>query len=156
MASQLADLGGATLHVDELGEGFHAILTLQAIEQTTVLVIDDNEDALHLMQRYAAATPFRVIGSGAPDQIFSLVEEHRPEIIVLDVMMPEISGWNVLNDLRQHPATEKIPVIMCTILPQEELAQSLGASGYIRKPVTREAFLDALNQTVERTAPKSR
>ena len=155
MAFQLAELGGAKLNVDETGDRFHSTLTLQAIEQMPVVVIDDNEDALHLMQRYASGTPFRVVGASTPDKIFTLVEEHDPEIIVLDVMMPEVSGWNVLNELRRHPATEHIPVIMCTILPQEELAQSLGASGYIRKPVTREAFLDALNRTVARMAPES-
>ena len=155
MAFQLAELGGAELSVDETGDRFHSTLTLQAIEQMPVVVIDDNEDTLNLMQRYASGTPFRVVGASTPGQIFMLVEEHNPEIIVLDVMMPEVSGWNVLNELRRHPATKHIPVIMCTILPQEELARSLGASGYIRKPVTREAFLDALNRTVARMAPES-
>lgn len=74
-----------------------------------------------------------------------MAQESPPRIIVLDVMMPEIDGWEVLGRLRQHPLTSHIPIIICTILAEEELALSLGASGFLRKPVSREAFLGALD-----------
>ena len=155
MAFQLAELGGVRLSMDEFKDGFHARLRLQAVEQMPVLLIDDNEDALRLMQRYASGTPYRLIVSSSPNQIATLVQEHDPQIIVLDVMMPDVSGWSVLTELRTHPPTKNIPIIICTILPQEDLANSLGASGYIRKPVMREAFLDALNRAVARMALES-
>lgn len=154
MATQLAELSGGRLSLDESKDRFHAKLMLQAIERFPVLLIDDNEDALRLMQRYASGTPFQLIGSSIPSQVIPLVEEHTPQVIVLDVMMPDVSGWNILTELRSHPITKDLPVIMCTILPQEELAQSLGASGYIRKPVMRQTFLDALNQAAAQMAPE--
>ena len=61
-------------------------------------------------------------------------------------MMPQLDGWELLGRLRQHPRTSYIPIVVHTILPQEELALSLGASAFIQKPVTRQAFLAALDQ----------
>ena len=63
-------------------------------------------------------------------------------------MMPQVDGWRVLGRLRQHPLTGHIPVVVCTILSQEALALSLGASAFIRKPITRRAFLAALDDQV--------
>jgi CheY-like chemotaxis protein len=62
--------------------------------------------------------------------------------------MPQTDGWRVLSQLRQHPLTSHIPVIVCTILVQEALALSLGACAFLRKPVTRQAFLAALDRLV--------
>jgi CheY-like chemotaxis protein len=85
-----------------------------------------------------------------------LAEELFPKVIVLDVMMPQIDGWELLASLRQHPNTSHIPVVVCTILPQEDMALSLGASGFVRKPVTRHIFLAALDRQVAPTEPQSR
>jgi CheY-like chemotaxis protein len=78
-----------------------------------------------------------------------------PQAILLDVMMPQVDGWKVLARLRQHPATEQIPVIVCTIMAQEELALALGAGGFLRKPVSRQDFLDALDRS-DQLASESR
>ena len=59
-------------------------------------------------------------------------------------------GW-----LREHPRTRDIPIVICTVLPQEELALSLGASGFVRKPVTRRGFLAALDEQVALMARES-
>jgi CheY-like chemotaxis protein len=69
---------------------------------------------------------------------------------VLDVMMPEVDGWKVLAQLRQHPATADLPILVCTILPQEEIALDMGASGFHSKPVTRQQFLAALDAQIDR------
>ena len=79
-----------------------------------------------------------------------------PLIIVLDVMMPGVDGWEVLGNLRQNPVTSSIPIVVCTILPQVEMARLLGASAFLSKPVTRHAFLAVLTQQTEATAPESR
>jgi CheY-like chemotaxis protein len=69
-------------------------------------------------------------------------------VIVLDVMMPRIDGWEMLGRLRSNRATSHVPVIVCTIMAQEELALSLGAAGFLKKPVTRQDFLAALDRQV--------
>jgi CheY-like chemotaxis protein len=70
-------------------------------------------------------------------------------------MMPQVDGWKLLGQLREHPLSEHIPIVVCTILAQEELALSLGASAFLRKPFKRQAFLAVLDSVV-RTGTESR
>jgi CheY-like chemotaxis protein len=121
-------------------------LLLPIQEQIPVLLIDDNEDALDLFHRYTTGSRYRLISTKDPGDILELVKKTNPEVIVLDIMMPETNGWTVLGMLKNHPLTAKIPVMICTILPQKDLAYSLGASGFINKPINRQDFLAALNQ----------
>jgi CheY-like chemotaxis protein/transcriptional regulator with XRE-family HTH domain len=146
MAARLAATcgGGVTTGAD--GQAPVVTATLPASEQTPVLVIDDNVNTLRLLQRYSSSTRYRVIPAATLPEGLALARETTPCVIVLDVMMPEVDGWEVLGRLRQHPLTGHIPVVVCTILAEEELALSLGASGFVRKPVSREAFLDALDR----------
>ncbi len=67
-------------------------------------------------------------------------------MILLDVMMQHVDGWQVLSDLRQEPTTSHIPVIICTILPVEGMALSLGANAFLQKPVSQQQFLHALDE----------
>jgi CheY-like chemotaxis protein len=148
MAGELAAMsGGRVAWLDE-SVGFGIQLTLPALNQLTVLAIDDNLDTLQLMERYTAGTRYRLIGCQDPDRIASMVETHAPQVIILDVMMPKVDGWKLLGRLRQHPATEDIPVVICTVLTQEKLARSLGAAGYLRKPLSRQDLLATLNRQV--------
>ena len=154
MTRQLAELCGGRLTHSGEGEEFNAKLALPALEKLPVLVIDDNADTLQLLQRYTSGTRYRFIGTQELDQALSLAEEISPLIIVLDVMMPQVDGWEILGRLRQHPLTSHIPIIVCTILAQEELALSLGASAFVRKPATRQAFLTALDHQVTLLEPE--
>ena len=151
LARQLAELcGGRLAHAGD-EEPFDARLTLPSMEQLPVLVIDDNADTLQLLRRYAAGTRYHLATTQDPAQALSLADKVLPRIIVLDVMMPRVDGWKVLAQLRQHPSTGHTPIVVCTILPQEEMAFALGASGFIRKPVTRQAFLAALDHQITQT-----
>lgn len=146
MAQQLADLCGYRLALSADARAFDAVLTLPALERLPVLVIDDNVDTLQLLQRYASGTRYHLITTTDPGQALSLAEKSAPKIIVLDVMMPQVDGWEVLERLRQHPLTVEIPIIVCSILDQKRFALFLGASGFVHKPITRQAFLAALDQ----------
>ena len=148
LARQLADLFGGSLTILDDEEVFSTTLALPVQGQVSVLAIDDNPDTLHLLQRYTAGTRYRLVGTQNPHQALSMAGELSPRIIVLDVMMPEVDGWEMLGRLRQHPLTAHIPIVVCTILTQEELALSLGASAFVRKPITRQAFLAALDRHV--------
>ena len=148
MARRLACLSHGTLQLEDCAEGFRATLIIPARQQVTVLVIDDNADMLRLVKRYAAGTRYQIIGLDDPDQALDMACQRAPHVIVLDVMMPQTDGWQVLRMLRAHPATTAIPIIVCSIVGREELAYALGANECLRKPVTRRAFLDALAQQV--------
>ncbi len=146
VARQLAANCGGSLAISQEGGAFAAALMLPAAEQVPVLVIDDHVDTLQLLQRYATDTRYRVHIAQNAEQAFALAREVSPQAIVLDVMMPEVDGWELLGRLKQHPLTSGLPVIACTILAQEELAYSLGVSGFMRKPVSRRDFLAALDR----------
>ncbi|MDF1515045.1 MAG: response regulator [Anaerolineae bacterium] len=129
--------------------GFDVMLSLHAQEWIPVLVVDDSNDTFQLLRRYAAGTRYRLISVRQPSKVLKLVETLRPRMIVLDVMMPGIDGWEVLSRLKQNQHTADIPVLVCTILPQEELAHFLGASAFLSKPVRRQDFLAALDAQME-------
>jgi CheY-like chemotaxis protein len=157
MARQLTALSGGQLVVSMDGaEGpFAAKLILPACARVPVLAIDDNVDTLRLLQHYVSDTRYHVLGAQDPGKALDLAVSHSPQAIVLDVMMPQVDGWEVLARLQQHPYTGHIPIVVCTILAQEELAMSLGAHAFVHKPVTRQAFLAALDR-VTPMAPASR
>lgn len=120
-------------------------MTLPSEQQLTVLAVDDNPDTLQLFSRYTANTRYTVIGVHQPEQVIAVAARVAPQIVVLDVMLPGIDGWQLLGQLRAHPALATTPILVCTILPQEQLARALGASGFLRKPVGRDEFLAALD-----------
>ncbi|MCS7059769.1 MAG: response regulator [Anaerolineae bacterium] len=155
-AQRLATLAGGRLECRTLENDVRAArLSLPKIEQLTVLAIDDNLDALHLFQRYLAGSRYALIGARDPLRGLALAEEIRPRVIVLDVMLPGLDGWELLGRLRENPATQRIPVVICTILPQEDLALTLGAAGFLRKPVSRERLLAVLDQQIEGAQEKA-
>lgn len=145
-ARQILSLcGGSIVYANE---ALYSTVTLHlpAAGQVAVLVVDDHADTLTLLQRYVAGTRYRIVPCMAPDAVFALVQEHSPQVVMLDVMMPQMDGWELLGRLRQHPMSSNLPVVVCTVLPEKELALSLGANGFLTKPVTRESLILALDQ----------
>jgi CheY-like chemotaxis protein len=74
----------------------------------------------------------------------------------MDVMLPGMDDWDLLGRLRAHPRMHATPIIACTILPQEKLALALGAAGFLRKPISRETFLAALDRQMDLLSKGSR
>jgi hypothetical protein len=103
----------------------------------TVLVIDDNPEARDLIGRFLEAEGFTVIEAADGPTGIQLARTHRPNAITLDVLMPGMDGWAVLNELKADPDLTTIPVIMATVLDNRSLGFSLGASEYLTKPVDR-------------------
>jgi CheY-like chemotaxis protein len=146
LTQQLARLSKGALRVGPPdAECFEAVLSLPALEQRVVLIVDDNADTLQLLERYAAGTPYNVLTTRDPERVIEMAEKHAPHVVVLDVMMPQVDGWMLLGRLRHHPVTQDTPIVVCTILAQEKLALSLGANGVLKKPVSRQDFLAALD-----------
>ena len=115
----------------------------------SILVIDDSLDSLHLLEHYLADTRYRLVSTNDPQQAIPMAEGSAARVIVVDLMMPRIDGWTLLQRLHNHPVTANIPVIICSILRQEELAQSLGASAYLRKPINQAEFLALLDRLTD-------
>lgn len=137
---RLVELFQGQLDVTAGLAGVSATIRVPAIEQLPILAIEDNADTVQLWQRYVQDSPFHLVGVTEPREAVAMAASLQPCAIVLDVMMPGIDGWELLGQLRHHPATGGIPVIVCSVHPQGELALSLGASAFVRKPVTRQVF----------------
>ena len=140
-----AQVGGQVEVGDEGGE-LRVCLRLPSAREEHVVVIDDNPKALRLFRRYLEPHRFRLTlvqeSRGALEQI----RELRPDAVLLDVMMREVDGWQILQSLKTDPGTRDIPVIVCSVLNEAELAHILGADAYLRKPVSQSELVLALRQ----------
>jgi CheY-like chemotaxis protein len=126
-------------------------IELPTADKMTVLVIDDNADLVHFYRRYTTGTRYQIVHLAEGQNALDTVKEVKPHIIVLDVMLPDTDGWELLTDLREQPATKTIPIIVCSVIRRAELALSLGASLYLPKPVGRRQFIEALDQVLMTT-----
>ncbi|MHB0874521.1 MAG: response regulator [Anaerolineae bacterium] len=113
-----------------------------------VLVIDDEAAAVHLVRRYVEGLGFRVVGLDDPREAYAVTVDVSPAVILLDVLMSGRDGWEVLQQLKALPETRAVPIIVCSVWNEPELAQSLGATAFIRKPVTRSLLLEALRRVL--------
>jgi CheY-like chemotaxis protein len=127
-------------------EGMQEICLKSCQRKALILLIDDNEGLSHLLQRYLTDDAYTVMSAPNTEEGLQLVQQLQPDVIILDVMMPGIDGWEVLQRLRTNRETQFIPVIICSVINDPELAFALGASQYVPKPVTREALRAALQQ----------
>ena len=110
----------------------------------TVLVIDDNPAVHDLLQHYLTKEGFRVVTAAAGAEGVQIARDLRPDVIVLDVMMPSMDGWAVLTALKADAGTADIPVIMLSIVDDKNLGFALGASDYLTKPIDRDRLVSVL------------
>jgi PAS domain S-box-containing protein len=121
----------------------------------TVLVIDDEPNSRELMARYLRKEGYRVVEAPSGPTGLKAARETRPDVITLDVLMPEMDGWAVLMELKSDPELARIPVIMATITDQRNLGIALGASEYLTKPIDRERLAAVLRKYSGDGAPRS-
>jgi CheY-like chemotaxis protein len=119
-------------------------LALPQAAQRRVLVIDDNQDLVELFRRYLAGHPYQVQSASSVDEGLAQVRRTLPDAVVLDLMMPGRDGWELLAALRQDLALRRVPVIVCSVLHEPELAHALGAQRVLKKPVGASELLAAL------------
>ena len=111
-----------------------------------VLSIDDDEQVIRLYERFLKPHGYTVVPLTDPTRAVERASELHPFAITLDVMMPEKDGWQVLNDLKTHEETRDIPVMICSILEEEEKGFSLGAADYLVKPFLHDDLANALQR----------
>ena len=114
----------------------------------SVLVIDDEPMAAELLRTYLAGTEFEVKSEETAEAAIQTSLTVLPDVIVLDVMMPAVDGWAVLQRLRSMPGTQRIPILVYSVLQESSLAEALGATRFLRKPVGRQQWLSVLREVV--------
>jgi CheY-like chemotaxis protein len=122
------------------------ILELPVAYQSKILVVDDHEPAIRIIQRYLSQTSIQAVGVSDPAQSLAQARALSPKAVLLDVMMPGIDGWEILQKLKSDPETRHIPVIICSVWEQPDLAFSLGANAFLKKPISQAALLEELTR----------
>jgi len=111
-----------------------------------ILLIDDNQVILELLQRKLAREGYQVIACRESVGAVELCREEKPDLVILDILMPGKTGWEIMEELRADPGTESIPIIISTVKnrPEDlERGRELRAADYIAKPYV---FADLLEK----------
>jgi CheY-like chemotaxis protein len=119
---------------------------LRAFGEQQVLVIDDDPIVRDLMQRFLVKEGFHTEVASGGQQGIEMAQQLRPDLITLDVMMPDIDGWSVLAQLKADEETADIPVVMLTMLDDKERGFALGATDFVGKPIDRELLLRVIRR----------
>ncbi len=128
-------------------EGAPKKISTSPLPQTPlILSVDDEWPILQLYERYLRNHGYQVYSLNDPDMAFETAKRLQPAAITLDIMMPSRDGWQVLEDLKSAPETQNIPVILCSILEEQDKGRSLGASGYLTKPILEEDLIQAIQR----------
>ncbi|HEX6966251.1 MAG TPA: ATP-binding protein [Gemmatimonadaceae bacterium] len=166
LAHRTVDLMGGRIDVEsEPGEGTTFVITLpiepgrdavaRAVEEVPdersstrpiVLSIDDDPEVIALLRDSLTPAGYRVVGALNGVRGLELARILQPFAIILDVMMPEKDGWQVLRELKADPALRDIPAIVMSIVSERAAGVSLGVTEYLVKPVDREVLLAMLER----------
>jgi twitching motility two-component system response regulator PilH len=113
----------------------------------TILIVEDTHSEMELMSHYLREGGYSVIGAGTAKEALDKAIEQKPDVIVTDVVMPGMSGFELCRTLRKHPVTERVPIVICSSKDQEIdrlWGMRQGADAYITKPFTREQLIRAI------------
>ena len=122
----------------------------------SVLIADDNPQILELLEAYLDPLQLRILTARDGQETLDIVEEHRPDLILLDIMMPRRSGFEVCRILKQDPRHQNLPIIMVTALNEVadmERARESGADHYLSKPVNKLELLDRVRELLNLDQP---
>lgn len=121
-------------------------LCLPLAERRAILVVDDQKPTHQMFRRFLSRTAYRIAGATDSSEALSMARQIQPVLITLDVMIPKVDGWEILQALKTDTETREIPVLICSAWAEPELAKSLGAAGFLKKPVTQRDLLAALGR----------
>jgi len=113
--------------------------------KSIILIIDDDPMGCDIPRRYLEKDGFQVECASDGMQGIQKINELHPDIILLDVMLPGMSGWQVLTYVKKQPALVQIPVIMLTMIDEKSTAYSLGATYYLHKPIDKDELSRVIN-----------
>lgn len=125
-------------------------------ERPLVLVIEDTKPIGLLVEMYLRQSGCNTLLAHEGQTGVQLAREHKPDLITLDVMMPQKDGWQVLEELKTSDDTAMIPVVIVSVLKDKQVGYQFGASDYLTKPVVREELLECVNRITSSTTLSNR
>ena len=110
----------------------------------TMLIVDDDPEFIKTISGFLSYAGYKTIGATSGPEAIALAEKHQPFAITLDILMPGMDGWEVLEKLKEKEKTKDIPVIMISVTDDRETGIALGAVGYINKPIVKSLLLSEI------------
>jgi len=113
----------------------------------TILVVEDTLSEMELMSLYLRQGGYTVISAMNAKEALDRAIEQKPDVIVTDIVMPGMSGFELCRSLKKHPVTEKVPIVICTSKNQQIdrlWGMKQGAAAYLTKPFTQEQLVRAV------------
>jgi CheY-like chemotaxis protein/anti-sigma regulatory factor (Ser/Thr protein kinase) len=117
-----------------------------AVTSGTVLIIDDDKATRDLLERDFLEQGYEVLHAAGGREGLRIAKAARPDVITLDIIMPDLDGWSVLKALKDDPELRDTPVVLLTIMGDRDLGFALGAADFITKPFERERLVQAVNR----------
>ncbi|HEX2386449.1 MAG TPA: response regulator [Candidatus Binatia bacterium] len=122
----------------------------------TIMVVDDNPDIITIVRTILEGKGYNVMSAYSGTELLSTLEKDKPDLVVLDIMMPQMDGLEVLTRMKAAPDTAAIPVILLTAKVQYEDVlggYKLGADYYITKPFTSTQLINGINLLLGEAKP---
>ena len=121
-----------------------------------VLVIEDDPAAQELLRLHLEGAGYGVVVTASGRQALAWLTKMRPDAVLLDIMLPDLDGWEILQRLKGDPATRTVPVMVVSVVDDRQLGLALGAIDYLVKPVSRELLLEAIGRLTFTTKVRTR
>lgn len=122
----------------------------------TVLVIEDDPAAQELLRVHLEGDGYTVLAASTGREGLAWVRQARPDAVLLDILLPDMDGWEILRRLKEDPATRAIPVMVVSVVDDRQLGLALGAIDYFVKPISRDPLLEALARLTFTTKVRTR
>jgi signal transduction histidine kinase/CheY-like chemotaxis protein len=125
-------------------------------QQDLVLIIDDNPESLELTERILRKEGWRTLMARNAFEALDLARSAHPSLIFLDVLMPDMDGWELLRTLKSDPSLAACPVVMLSVIDNPERGLTLGAADHLTKPIDRDRLVSVLNRLAAQNLARSR
>lgn len=119
-------------------------------DEETILVVEDNPQAAQLLCIYLTEAGYSPVVATDGDKAVKMAQKIKPFAITLDIMLPKKDGWQVMEELKGSEDTRDIPIIIISIVDDQSLGFSMGAAGYLTKPIDKEQLMDILDNAFPR------
>jgi two-component system cell cycle response regulator DivK len=130
-------------------------LKARASREKTILIVEDNELNMKLFRDLLSAQGYRTMQTRSGIEAVALARKHQPDLIIMDIQLPEVSGLDVTKWLKEDDAMRHIPIIAVTAFAMkgdEQRIREGGCEAYLSKPISIGPFLDTIRHFIERQA----